>query len=296
MSIKDKELMKTKQYKCTVCGKQVKRFDCHSKRVKNIFCSRACNTKHQVKRVDINCKVCNKPFRVRDCEKHKFSTCGKGCLKLSRTGVNNSNWQGGLHQDGYYNFNQDIKDFILKRDGNQCSLCGIHGSESLIKYKRKLSVHHIDYNKKNSVPENLITLCTRCNALVNFEREKWTCLFQDKIKNSFDYSDYLTNEELRWIGVDWDGTIMETHPPRFEFVKPLEGAVESLKELHKKGWKITIYTARPWVDYNKIESACIKFEIPFRRIICGKPLFKYMIDDRNIEFNGKWKKTLKKVK
>lgn len=45
--------------------------------------------------------------------------------------------------------------------------------------RNTMVVHHIDYNKQNNNPENLITLCNRCNSKVNFNREYWTQYFQE---------------------------------------------------------------------------------------------------------------------
>lgn len=106
----------------------------------------------------------------------------------------------------------------------------------------------------------------------------------------------MRNEDLKWIGVDFDGTLAYSSYPDFEIQEPLPGAVEAMQTLHSEGWKIVIYTARPSVDYPKIEAWCRKHNIPIRDIHCGKPLFRYMIDDRNIEFDGDWAKTLSKIK
>ena len=103
----------------------------------------------------------------------------------------------------------------------------------------------------------------------------------------------MEKESLRWLGVDWDETIVQnTGYPDFTPTQPIVGAVEALKKLDDLGYKIIIFTARPWSDYQNIENFCIEFEIPMRRIICGKPLFKAIIDDKNVAFNGDWKKAL----
>lgn len=107
---------------------------------------------------------------------------------------------------------------------------------------------------------------------------------------------YLPDSDLKWLGIDFDKTIAHSSFPDFEIGEPLPGAIEALKALHEQGWKLTIYTARAWVDYQKIEDWCTQYEVPIRRIICGKPLFKYMIDDRNIEFSGDWKAVIDKIK
>src|SRR3990167_1318891 len=101
----------------------------------------------------------------------------------------------------------------------------------------------------------------------------------------------ITNEEVKGLGVDFDDTMCSNsgHPdytPR----EPLPGAVESLQALDKMGYKIWIFTARPWVDYKNIEEWCKHYGVPVRRIVCGKPFFKWIIDDKNIEFDGDWKR------
>lgn len=103
----------------------------------------------------------------------------------------------------------------------------------------------------------------------------------------------LANEEIKWLGIDFDRTIADNDGfPNFIPKKPLKGAVESLQKLNNDGYKITIFTARPWADYSNIESYCEYYNIPVRRIICGKPLLKAMIDDKNVAFDGDWNKAL----
>jgi len=47
---------------------------------------------------------------------------------------------------------------ILKRDNYQCRFCGL---------RENLVTHHIDHNKLNNNPNNLITLCRSCNSGIN---------------------------------------------------------------------------------------------------------------------------------
>lgn len=106
----------------------------------------------------------------------------------------------------------------------------------------------------------------------------------------------ITNDDLKWILVDLDNTIANNSGlPDFKLLGPLGGAKQALDELAKK-FKITIYTARAWSEYNIIEGWLDQHEIPHRRIICGKPLGRFIIDDKNIEFNGNWEETIKKIK
>lgn len=85
------------------------------------------------------------------------------------TGKNHWNWQGGIGFETYdYVFNEDLKRQIHMRDNFTCQLCGTN---------HDLVVHHIDYDKKNSRPENLITLCRSGNGKVNINRNYWTAFF-----------------------------------------------------------------------------------------------------------------------
>ena len=93
-------------------------------------------------------------------------------------------------------------------------------------------------------------------------------------------------KELKWIGCDFDDVVCTNSGfPNYIPQKLIPGAVEALQKLDRMGYKIVIYTARPWSDYENLERLCQENKIPVRRIICGKPLFKWIIDDKNIEFN-----------
>jgi len=106
----------------------------------------------------------------------------------------------------------------------------------------------------------------------------------------------MTDTDMRWLGVDLDQTIANgTGYPNFELTTPLKGAKDALVSLAKDGWKITIYTARPWADYSKIEHWLDEWKIPYRRIVCGKILVRFMIDDRNLEFRGDWTEMLDRL-
>lgn len=85
-------------------------------------------------------------------------------------------WRGGLSFLPYSpEFTDRLKQSIRERDDNQCqnTFCN-HTSKRLIS-------HHIDYNKQNSSPINLITLCNSCNALANVNRAYWTRLYNNII-------------------------------------------------------------------------------------------------------------------
>jgi hypothetical protein len=55
------------------------------------------------------------------------------------------------------------KETIRERDNYTCQECNIKQKD----YYRKLDVHHIDYDKQNCSPKNLITLCHNCYMYTN---------------------------------------------------------------------------------------------------------------------------------
>ena len=73
----------------------------------------------------------------------------------------------------------DFRDMINERDGNICQnpLCR-RNCEQL-----PLEFHHIDYNKGNCVPSNIIKVCKSCNARANSDRQFWQKHYETIIAN-----------------------------------------------------------------------------------------------------------------
>jgi len=75
-------------------------------------------------------------------------------------------WKGGISLDIYCEVwsDKEYKDSIKKRDGNRCL-------NSMCSNGNFLGVHHINYNKKDCHPKNLISLCRSCNTKANTDRD-----------------------------------------------------------------------------------------------------------------------------
>jgi len=61
-----------------------------------------------------------------------------------------------------------LKRSIRERDKYICRLCG------KLQGDRAFDVHHIDYDKKNCDPNNLITLCKNCHTKTSHNRKYWS--------------------------------------------------------------------------------------------------------------------------
>jgi hypothetical protein len=112
--------------------------------------------------------------------------CGK-CYKEYNFGANAPNWKGGVSCDPYCDAwaDKEYKKDIKERDGNQCL------NPHCKRISDRLSIHHIDYNKQNCSPSNLITLCISCNSMANKDR-KWHIEWYQTILNkryNFNYKE-----------------------------------------------------------------------------------------------------------
>jgi len=104
---------------------------------------------------------------------------GKGrCKSCSKKGKLHPFWKGGLDLYKYPSeFNIKLKNQIRQRDNYTCQKCHTNEIKASKIFKRKLHVHHIDYNKDNCNENNLITLCANCNLEVNGNRDYWFAYF-----------------------------------------------------------------------------------------------------------------------
>jgi hypothetical protein len=79
----------------------------------------------------------------------------------------NPNWKGGITCEPYCQVwaDNEYKESIKERDGYKCL------NPECNRTSIKICIHHIDYNKKNCHPRNLVTICFGCNGKANGNRE-----------------------------------------------------------------------------------------------------------------------------
>lgn len=90
-----------------------------------------------------------------------------------KTGKDSFSWKGGISNWKYtIDWTISLRQSIRERDNYTCQLCKEKQGDIA------LSVHHIDYNKENCNPNNLISLCVRCHLKTNHNRDYWENYFK----------------------------------------------------------------------------------------------------------------------
>lgn len=106
----------------------------------------------------------------------------KSCVAKTRVGKKAPNYIDGKYETYPFEFNNELKAKIRKRDNYTCQKCGKRQFE-LKEFHKKLTIHHIDYNRQNCEENNLITLCRKCNCKANKNRDYWFAYFKYIIEN-----------------------------------------------------------------------------------------------------------------
>jgi len=105
------------------------------------------------------------------------------CYSLNAIGENSPAWKGGKSLEPYCEVwkDREYKQDIRERDGNKCLNPYCYGNDEV------LSIHHIDYNKKNCHPSNLITVCRSCNSRANTNRKWHKAWYQAIMHRRYNY-------------------------------------------------------------------------------------------------------------
>lgn len=150
------------------------------------------------------CVVCGNLFYTYK-EDHR-KCCSRECYetriveiaernKLLNIGWTVHTWAGGVSFGKYCpKFNSDLKQRVREYFGNKCFLCGKPQHQE----NRKLSIHHVNYDKKaccTDKPALFVPLCTACHMKTNFNRKTWENYFEKRLKEQYNYKCYYTKEE-----------------------------------------------------------------------------------------------------
>lgn len=112
------------------------------------------------------------PFSKEWIEKLRSSSIKAGCKPPTGYGKDNPNWKGGKSFEHYpSDWTNTLRISIRERDNYICKICGEKQGDIAH------HVHHIDYDKRNCDPNNLVTLCSHCHKKTNGNREYWIKYF-----------------------------------------------------------------------------------------------------------------------
>lgn len=123
--------------------------------------------------------------------KHTTSELKKMRDAKRYTGEKASNWKGGISFEPYCpKFNDEFKERVRNFFGRKCVECQIIEE----KLGKKLSVHHVNYDKMmccNDVKPLFVALCNPCNSHANANRKYWEKHFTKIINEKYGGNCYL---------------------------------------------------------------------------------------------------------
>lgn len=191
--IKGRKRVKVYLKICEFCKREF-----YTKNKKQRFCSRKCvyNYRRRWRIVELSCNWCGKKIKVNEyyIMRYKFHFCSRECQRKFHSVFiqkeNNPNWRGGKTYEPYSpDFNKVLKKYIKERDSYTCQLCGITLEElKRIGVYHNLYVHHIDMDKNNNSPYNLVTLCDRCHGKVHYDKRFIEVLKNVVVENQKNYN------------------------------------------------------------------------------------------------------------
>jgi hypothetical protein len=108
-------------------------------------------------------------------------------------------WYGNVPEHDYIKycekFNESLKERVRAYFGYRCFECGV------LQNGKKLSVHHVHYNKKtccDGSPSDLIPLCPSCHNATNTNRDYWEDHFTELLYASDPNGKcFFTKEEIK---------------------------------------------------------------------------------------------------
>lgn len=160
--------------RCATCGKPMP-----GQRSRQ-YCSRECWPSVVVREPRL-CNWCQMEYQPKNC-RAQFCTreCAAAAHSVRMRGKGNGRYKTGM---SYAQWFRDMKPLIIERDDHRCVTCG--QPEIIKAYTRQgqpaertnLQVHHIDGDRSNNKPENLVTMCQSCHISHHgHDMKKWLWL------------------------------------------------------------------------------------------------------------------------
>ena len=121
--------------------------------------------------IEKECPVCGKIFKTSKGTKREKQVCSCACSNTYfRSGENNPNYKDGFDGDKAY------RKICFKHHPKKCCIC---------EFDHIVEVHHMDCNRENNNPNNLIPLCPNHHKMFHSRyRQLVSPLIEDYIKNN----------------------------------------------------------------------------------------------------------------
>lgn len=95
----------------------------------------------------------------------------------------------------------------------------------------------------------------------------------------------IQSKDLNFDFWDLDGTLADTYEANnfdLKSAAPIKPICRMVRKSAKEGRSIFIFSSRHWSDYKEIKQWLRHHRIPFKAIICGKPLGRKYFDDKAV--------------
>lgn len=117
------------------------------------------------KRIIRKCINCGKEI-IRKKFKRINVYCNNKCQHEYQTNAFIDAWKAGLINPTGITISQSIRNYLLNKFDNKCSVCGWNKVNEFT-HRICLEVEHIDGNYLNNKEENLTILCPNCHSLTS---------------------------------------------------------------------------------------------------------------------------------
>ena len=117
------------------------------------------------------CPVCNKKFETLKGSKEEKTVCSHSCSNTYfRSGENNPNYKDGFDGDKKY------RKICFSHRPKKCCIC---------EFDHIVEVHHVDCNKQNNDPNNLVPICPNHHRMFHSKyRHLVSNLIEEYINNN----------------------------------------------------------------------------------------------------------------
>ena len=151
------------------------------------YCGLYCSRKHHSFKNARKCQNCQIPMPGKKDKKY----CSQECIKKVA-------WERktGKTPDVYNWWFRKMRPLILERDDYSCVVCSeqelfipLKSRTGKLTFRSNICIHHLDENKENNIPENLLSVCMRCHQVHH----------NSKVKKSFELQKLARDRSLSMI-------------------------------------------------------------------------------------------------